>query len=481
MAKGLKQFDRWAEQLMPGLVHARPAWRRLGAPVGLVLLVGVVAVVVVWQALGPSPAPIAIVELHLEPVQSDPTLVFSAASSAIDTRRVRRLTAYFLTDPSTGLKPIHAQVLYDAPSPVPRAEGGLVTLAELGAPGASPFSPPAAVQEAGLYQLVLEAERFDAEAGVAPARFFAQPNFRKLERRDRPWPVWIRSPRQDAVLKSPFPVTGQAYEDGFLQLRTKPKLWQMYYQKGNVAMALKAGKEFTIRVAEGGTQAFELYALFAKKAEYLPQADAIQALPRGTGRVEIIGPIDFFVRQLHGPVRSDEQMRKDLDLAKTISARFTVPDQAAKRPLAVKWRHKCGGTVSPQAEKLGLRYVLGVRPMYPLRERPRQKPRFVKAKPGEGVGHHVWIQSSPWRTKNCRFRDKLVKFGIEHEVYAYAFELWLIAVRPGATVELEEYQPWLASALPEGCVRAASMIVAKPLEQPKGAVTAPTRSGGDRR
>ncbi|GAH87935.1 unnamed protein product, partial [marine sediment metagenome] len=75
--------------------------------------------------------------------------------------------------------------------------------------------------------------------------------------------------------------------------------------------------------------------------------------------------------------------------------------------------------------------------------------------------HYVWIQSEQWEMQNGRFEDQEVKLGTGDEDKPWLFEIWLIAIRPQATVRLEEYQAWLASALPEGCVRAASMRVVK--------------------
>jgi hypothetical protein len=259
-----------------------------------------------------------------------------------------------------------------------------------------------------------------------------------------------------------------AYEDGFLQLRTRPKLQGRYYLKGleetkeqEFAVRLRSGQSFRIPVYESGAESFEIYALFADKREYLPPGDAIDTLPYGTGRVDILGPIDFFLYPLYGPVRTDEQIGLDLSLVRDVSARFTVPDQNAQESLQVTWKYVCSGQVSAEASKLDLRYVLGVRPMYPVKPDPDKPGYFVKSV-SWGAGQNIWIQSSPWKIEDTSFEGKLAVFGVEQEAHpCWEFELWLIAIRPGIPVELQTGQSWLASALPEGCVRAASIKVIK--------------------
>ena len=417
----------------------------------------------------PAGPPPAIVEPRLEFMEARE---LTLAESEIDTRHVQRLVAHFL-DPSAGALKGTAVELYTATKPP--LDAGLIQLAKLDCIGARPFSVPAQVKDLRNYQFMLEAIQFDTRPAARMVRFFAQPDLRQLERRESPWPIWIESPSFGQVLESPLPfyVKGQAYEDGFLQLRTRPKLQGRYYLKG---LKKPVGKEFAVRVKtgqpfgdlpvqEGGSEGFELYALFAKEKEYLPRSEAIDALPHGTGRVEIIGPIDFFLSPPVGHARTIQELEHELGLIQTVQARLTSPDQDAKQTPHVSLRYFCSGQVSSESDKLNYRYVLGVRPIYPVKPDPDQPMRYIKTVKG-GPGHNVWLQSSPWQMENGTFEGKLVKFGVEKEAFPYwEFELWLIAVEPEVTIQLEEGQAWLASALPEGCVRVASVTVVKVAEE----------------
>jgi hypothetical protein len=474
MARKSRQFDRWREQLAPGTLPPRVRPKVIAATVGAVCAAGALAGALVlampWlmASLKPEPEPPVAFQFF------DPDLgliegpQMTIAASAIDTTRVQRVVGNFILEAQARPERLN---LYSSARPVPG--GGMVRLADLDCRGSRPFAPPPLVEDPRRYPFMIEAIPFEEGVDAKRARFFAQPNFQDFEHRDAPLPVWIESPSHGEVVDSPFYVEGQAYESGFLQLRVRPKRWKTYYLKGQERMGgeiafvrVEEGQEFKLRVREGSWEAFELYALFAKDRANLPTSEAIDSLPRGTGRVDIVGPVDFFVSPLRGPVRSEEELRRELDLMRIVSARFTTPLLTEERIPEVTLRYLVSGEVSGEAATLGLDYVLGVRPIYPVRQDPDDATRFVSVKPSDQPTHHVWIQSSPWATENGRFANKPVKFGVGHEKEPWEFELWLIAIRPEAKVRLEEGQAWLASALPEGCIRVASVSVVK-MPQPE--------------
>lgn len=469
MVKILRQFDRWREELMPGFapVSERRIWPKVATSGVVGLLVGIVVLGTMWYAAKPTPMPAEeTADLRLAVAGAERSW-FDASQTEIDPSVIKQVAVRYI-DPDKGQEPLQTLALYDSPVPRKAAVPGLVRLAALGGTGAKPFYGVPTKVIAERYEVQLEAVPFMAEVTPISRTWFAQRNFGRLQLGDRPSPVWIESPQHGQVLDRPFSVKGQAYEDGYVQLRVKPKLHSRYYMKGlnegEFAMHLGAGQSFELSVYEGGSEGFELYILFATQQKYLPSADVIDALPYDTGRVDVLGPVDFFLVPLQGPVRTDQQLKDDLEVVRKVAAHFTGPDQDAKEPPQVTWQYPCSGHVSAEAGELGLRYVLGVRPMYPVKPDANRPGRFTKSAPW-GPGHNVWIQSSPWKTRNNSFEGKLVGFGVEHEKHPYwEFELWLIAIRPEAAVQLEGGQAWLASALPEGCVRVASVRVIKVAE-----------------
>jgi hypothetical protein len=126
-----------------------------------------------------------------------------------------------------------------------------------------------------------------------------------------------------------------------------------------------------------------------------------------------------------------------MELAEKMSARFTAPAPVATGPTAVSWKYLCSGLVEANAAK-DYQFVIGV-----------------------VHGTHVWFQSKPWKTDG-QFNGKEVGFGVQDEVQAEVFfQLWLIAVRPDAVGRIQDGQAWVASALPEGCIRVADVEVVK--------------------
>lgn len=459
MTKRSKGFDRWRERMGVGVRPVR-VWPKVAAAIAGTMVVASFAFGIPWYLTRVPAGQLIVLEPRLELTGERQLTV---AASVIDTRRVQRVSANFLRPPGEA-KPVPFD-LYSSPQPI--RGGGVVRLADLDCYGSRPFLSPPLVENRRRYQFMIEAIPFGA-AGTKPVRFFAQPNFQEFERREKPLPVWIESPYHGQVVDYSFDVEGQAYEAGFLQLRVRPKRWGRYYLKGRdgavdgaSAIPVKRGQEFKVPVHEGSSEGFELYALFAKNREDLPASEAINSLPYGMSRVDIIGPVDFFLNPLRGPVRTDEQWEEDIELAAKIAARFTTPPQAGTEVPLVKLRDFASGEVSPEAEQMNLRYVLGVRPIYRVKPAPEDPAEFVPAEPGEPPTHHVWIQSDPWSLEKGRFENKPVKFGVDPEEGAFEFELWLIAIQPQAKVRLEKGQAWLASALPEGCVRATSVTVVK--------------------
>ena len=288
------------------------------------------------------------------------------------------------------------------------------------------------------YEIALVAEPFAEAFEPIRSSWYAQQQCGRLQLRDRPAPLWLKSPTQGEVLESPFSVEGQAYEDGYVQIRTAPKLTRNLYYLAET-LPVRSGEDFCVEVTEGAYEAFELYALFAARLEDLPRGNPIRALPYETGRVEIIGPIDFLVKQLMGPVRTAAELEAEAKLRRLVDARLTAPPQDAPVPPEVAWKSDVSGRVSAEAVERDLRFVLGVRHK-----------------------HYVWFQSDPWQPgPDGRFEQKPVRFGVENEVEPEVrFELWLIALTPGAE-EIRKGQAWLAAGLPKGAVRVAAVEVVK--------------------
>ena len=82
MARRSRQFHSWGDHLTPGLRQIR-ALRMAVIVLAAVLVVLVAGAPILWNVLRPPPPPVATVELHLQPVQSEPVPVFSAASSTV--------------------------------------------------------------------------------------------------------------------------------------------------------------------------------------------------------------------------------------------------------------------------------------------------------------------------------------------------------------------------------------------------------------
>jgi len=469
MVKILKQFDHWREDAAPGF-RKRPVWpKAVTAGVAGVLLAAFVVGIVLYRAGPPEVQVVAIEgvrpkvtltvlnEQTREGAFEAPKRVrLSAAETLLDPARWRDMRVYFL-EHTRPTEPIHSLRLYSSSRAAPPVGKGLNarlrSLAEVGYDIAKGFPKGGlAFAEFCRYQLVLEATSPESRAAAKKLTLFAGPDLH-WEPRDEPWPIWIQSPYYGQVLESPFLITAQAYKDGYVQFRVKPKRWPKYYlaPKDEFEIPVTKGEIVEKKVYEGSWEGFELYALFAEERERLPHRREIDTLPGKRSLVDVIGPIDFYVNPLVGPIRTDAQIRSELDLVQKLSARFTVPDQKAEEiPQAVRREYRCSGEVFA-----GIRYVLGVRPMYPVEI--SQGGFKSLATPT----HYVWMQSESWKMPNGRFEDRLVKLGTGEENKPWLFEIWLIAIEPDATVHFEEYQAWLASALPQGCVRAASVRVIK--------------------
>lgn len=395
------------------------------------VIAGVLAAHYFWPAKGGAPLA---AEPRLELVGVGERCWMDASATKIDPQRVQRVLARFVDQEDR--QPLQTVELYSADEQSRVAGGRLISLAQLDCPGAKPFAAvlPASAPR---YEVAIEALARD-DATSVEGRWYAQQNFGRVELRNRPSPIWVQSPRHGEVVDSPFYIKGQAYTDGFIQVRIKPKMWNLYYLAGGVRV--HAGQDFgPLPIREGGAEGYELYVLYSQKQDYLPRSNPVEGLPYDTGRVEIIGPVDLVVRPKYGPIRTLAQLKAELQLAEEIGAQFITPPGDARTPPEVTWEYRCSGRVSPQAAKRDMLYVLGV--MH---------------------GRHVWFQSPPFSLDHGGFHEKLVRFGVRNETAAEVqFELWLIAVEPAVAAVVEKDQACPASALPQGCVRVAAVPVVK--------------------
>lgn len=423
-------------------VFPRPKRAAAAAAAALFLIAVGLLGIAAWMLSGPDePAHVAGLDTSLNVVLGSDEGLLSAGNTAIDTASVRSLQVHVRGPDGDGA--VERTIpLYEAAGAAPGPTGTHLTpLAQLDCPGARPFAAIPAGATWNRYQATLEAVPFNqgADATTLRTRWHVQRNFGAYQTRRSPWPIWIEAPRRGELLQSPFLVTGQAYQDGFMQVWSRPKAHEKFYLKG--ARAVSAGRAFpALKVTEGAAEGFELYVLFASLEQHLPDGRSLLALPVETGAVDVIGPVDFLLRQRAGPVRSAAELGAELDLVKAVAARFIDPAAEGTEAARVNLKHDCRGTVSDKARELDLRFILGVRPV-----------------PGR---HHVWLQSEPWHAEDGRF-TRPARFGFDDR-QAERFELWLIAVGPDVDVALEAEQAWLASALPDGCVRVASVPVLRP-------------------